>query len=242
MANVLKAEKQEEIRALGRLGWTLRRIEEATGVRRETAARYLRWAGIRVRPPRGRSLEAGKAASDVTTDPGPDSKPASEVTTDLERGGGRGCIRVESSCEPYRPWITEGIERGRNSKAIWQDLVDQHGFGGSYESVKRFVRKLRGSAVRLAHPTIVTEPGEEAQVDWGEGPLVRDPLTGKSRRTRLFAMTLGCSRKSVWLLAWKSSTKTWCDLHEEAFRRLGGVVRLVVPDYVARHAIPSLPT
>jgi transposase len=55
-------------------------------------------------------------------------------------------------------------------------------------------------------------------------------------------MTLGCSRKSVWRLAWKSSTKTWCELHEEAFRRLGGVVRLVVPDYVARHAIPSLPT
>src|SRR6185436_6428474 len=85
MTNVLKPEKQEEIRALGRLGWTLRRIEEATGVRRETVGRYLRWAGIRVRPPRGRSLGSANAASEVTTDPGPVSNPASQVTTDLER-------------------------------------------------------------------------------------------------------------------------------------------------------------
>ena len=69
MANVLKYEKQEEIRALGRLGWSLRRIEEATGVRRETIARYLRWSGIRVRPPRGHKLGEAKAASHVATDP-----------------------------------------------------------------------------------------------------------------------------------------------------------------------------
>ena len=45
MANVLKQEKQEQIRTLGRLGWSLRRIEEATEVRRETVSRYLRAAG-----------------------------------------------------------------------------------------------------------------------------------------------------------------------------------------------------
>lgn len=244
MANVLKHEKQEEIRALGRLGWSLRRIEEATGVRRETIARYLRWSGIRVRPPRGRNLGEAQAASPVATDPGVDSKPASEVTTDpgafskaaspattdLERPGGRGCIRVESTCEPYRERITGALEHGRNAKAIWQDLTDEHGFPGGYESVKRFVRKLHGSAVSLAHPTIVTAPGEEAQVDYGEGPMVRDPASGKYRRTRLFAMTLGWSRKAVWLLTWKSSSRIWCELHEEAFRRLGGVVKVVVLD------------
>ena len=230
MANVLKPEKQEEIRALGRLGWTLRRIEEATGVRRETVGRYLRWAGIRVRPPRGRSLSSPRTTGEVTTDSAVTSKAASDVTTDLERALKRGCCRVESACEAYRPWITAGLEHGRNSKAIWQGLVDEHGFPGGYESVKRFVRRVRGSAVKLAHPTIVTEPGEEAQVDYGEGPMVRDPASGKYRRTRLFALTLGWSRKAVWLLTWKSSTKTWCELHEEAFRRLGGVVRVVMLD------------
>jgi hypothetical protein len=44
---------------------------------------------------------------------------------------------------------------------------------------------------------IETAPGEELQVDYGTGPMVRDPHTGKYRRTRLFVLTLGYSRKSV---------------------------------------------
>ena len=43
---------------------------------------------------------------------------------------------------------------------------------------------------------IVTAPGQEAQVDYGTGPMVRDPESRQYRRTRLFVMTLGCSRKS----------------------------------------------
>jgi hypothetical protein len=67
-------------------------------------------------------------------------------------------------------------------------------------------------------------------VDYGQGPLVRDAETGKYRRTRLFVMTLGYSRKSVRLLSWASSAQTWCEFHEEAFRRLGGAPRVVVLD------------
>jgi hypothetical protein len=217
MANVLKHDEQEQIRALGRLGWSLRRIEEATGVRRETIARYLRWSGIRLRRPRGRKL-GPNAASVVATDPGgllvAGSKPASEVATDLERPRSSPSA---SLCEPHREWITAALEQDRNAVAIWQDLVDRHGFTGCYNSVKRYVRLLRGSAVHLAHLTIVTAPGEEAQVDYGDGPMVRHPETGKYRRTRLFALTLAWSRKAVWLLTWKSSTRTWCELHAEAF-------------------------
>ena len=44
MGNVLRREKREQVIALGRLGWSLRRIEEATGVRRETVGEYLRRA------------------------------------------------------------------------------------------------------------------------------------------------------------------------------------------------------
>jgi len=77
---------------------------------------------------------------------------------------------------------------------------------------------------------ITTAPGEEAQVDYGEGPMVRDAATGKYRRTRLFVLTLGFSRKAVRLLSWRSSTKTWAQLHEQAFHRLGGVPRWVVLD------------
>jgi hypothetical protein len=53
MSNVLSDEKKQQVIALGKLGWTLRRIEEATGVRRETASNYLKAAGIGVRPSGG---------------------------------------------------------------------------------------------------------------------------------------------------------------------------------------------
>ena len=95
--------------------------------------------------------------------------------------------------------------------------------------------RLQQLSVRLAAPVearvvIRTAIGEEGQVDYGEGPMVRHPATGKYRRTRLFVFTLGYSRKSVRLLIWKSSTQTWAELHEQAFRSLGGAPRVVVLD------------
>ena len=69
MSNVLNEEKKQQVIALGRLGWSLRRIQKNTGVRRETAASYLREAGLAVRPPGawGRAAPA-KPANEVTTD------------------------------------------------------------------------------------------------------------------------------------------------------------------------------
>ena len=95
---------------------------------------------------------------------------------------------------------------------------------------KRFVRQWRGSQRPEACAVIVTAPGEEAQVDYGTGPMVRDPDSGKYRRTRLFVLTLGYSRKSLRLLEFRSSSRIWAELHEKAFRRLGGVTRVVVLD------------
>jgi len=84
---------------------------------------------------------------------------------------------------------------------------------------------------------ILTAPGEEAQVDYGTGPMVRDPKTGKYRRTRLFVLTLGCSRKAVRLLSFRSSSRIWAELHEKAFRRLGGSTRIVVVSFVVHRAM-----
>jgi len=79
MSNVLSEAKKQQVIALGRLGWPLRRIEQETGVRRETAGAYLKVAGIGVRPPGawGRRPPA-KLANEVTT--GSDAtKPANTV-------------------------------------------------------------------------------------------------------------------------------------------------------------------
>ena len=240
MANLLDSEKQQQILALGRLGWTLRRIEEATGVRRETAGRYLKQADIEVRSPGrwghaspARDSMSAKAAIRVITDSGADSKAAIAVITDLEPGPMPRANPSASACEPYREQIEQAVLHGRHAMSIWQDMVEDHGFGSSYQSVGRFVKKLRAesSAMAEAHPVIETAAGEEGQVDYaGDGPMVLDPITKKYRRMRLLVFTLGWSRKSVRLLTWRSSSQIWAELHEEVFRRLGGAPRVVVLD------------
>lgn len=225
MSNVLHTSIQQQVVALGRLGWSLRRIEAATGVRRETISGYLKAAGIAVRRRGGRAAQWPPPNPATTGAVSTDS-----VSTELSPSPVPGRAPTASACEPYRELIGEGLRRGRNAMAIWQDLVDGHGFAGRYASVRRFVGRLRGARPPEPAGIITTAPGEEAQVDYGEGPMVRHPECGKYRRTRLFVLTLGCSRKSVRLLTWRSSSQRWAALHEEAFRRLGGSTRIVVLD------------
>ena len=256
MSNVLSEQAKQQVIALGRLGWSLRRIQQETGVRRETASVYLKAAGVQVPPPGRRKQREAKPAISVTTgsraelaspnpNPNPENlankgkaktaKPAIEVTTGfgVELSGleSKNRAPTASACESFREAIELGLSRGRNAMAIWQDLVADTGFSGSYQAVKRFVRKMRGNQPAQARAVILTAPGEEAQVDYGsKGPMVRDAQTGKYRRTRLFVMTLGYSRKAVRLLTFRSSSRIWAELHEKAFRRLGGSTRVVVLD------------
>ena len=261
MANVLKDEKKQQIITLGRLGWSLRKIQEATRVRRETISAYLRGAGVKTWPPgRWRRESKAKPAIEVITgsdaakpaipgfvgalnfNPNPDpenlstkgkakatSKPAIAVITDFgvglsgkepENSKGMGSA---SACEPYREIIELGLSRDRNAMAIWQDLVSDYGFQGGYQSVRRFAYKLRGAQLPQARAVILTAPGEEGQVDYGSGPMVREAPSSKYRRTRLFVLTLGYSRKAIRLLVFRSSTRIWAELHEKAFRRLAGL-------------------
>src|SRR5215475_142113 len=269
MANVLNEEKKQQILALGRLGWSLRRIQEATRVRRETISGYLKAAGITVWRPGGWSRQGQpKPAMQVITgsmselpEQNPnvnpenlptkrksnseESKPAIEVIT----GFGVGLRGPEagkpsssrSACELFHEAIQLGLSRGRNARAIWQDLVSDHGFSAGYQSVRRYMVRLRGSQTPQARAVILTAPGEEAQVDYGSGPMVRDPQSGKYRRTRLFVLTLGYSRKAIRLLAWRSSVRTWAELHEKAFRRLGGCPRVIVLDNLKEGvAVPDI--
>src|SRR5579864_308333 len=120
MSNVLSEEKRQQVIALGRLGWPLRRIEQETGVRRETASAYLKAAGVAVRPPGawGRRAPA-KPANEVTPDSGAviatTAKPANEVTPDFGRqfsSPARSPDRCASACEPYRDLIEQGLARG----------------------------------------------------------------------------------------------------------------------------------
>ena len=106
----------------------------------------------------------------MTTDP-PTAKPANEVTADpppeagllppSETNGATPPATAASVSEPFRELIENGLARGRNAMSIWQEMVDRHGFTGAYESVKRFVRKLRGPSSPEARAVITTAPGED---------------------------------------------------------------------------------
>ena len=241
MANVLSEDKRQKVEALGRLGWSLRRIQREALVRRETASAYLKAAGIQVRGPGGAKPKPATSAEVITDSAG--SKPATsaEAITDSSdsKPATPGAVITDpapatsptaSSCEPYRELITRWLEDGRTTMSIWQQLVEQRGFSARYAAVNRFVRKLRHVGSPEARVVIETRPGEEVQVDYGDGPMVREPITGKYKRVRLFLFTLAHSRKAVRLLTWKSSTKIWAQLHEQSFRRLGGVTSTVVLD------------
>jgi transposase len=134
-----------------------------------------------------------------------------------------------SSCEPHRDFIQAQMRLRRNSTAIYQDLVDQFGFGASYSSVRRYAATLVDQDP-AQFDRLEFAPGEEVQVDYGEGAPTRVPGSDRYRRPRLFVMTLRYSRRCFRRVVWKSSQETWAQLHEQAWRYFGGSASYVVLD------------
>jgi transposase len=200
--NELSVSDQAKILGLLRLGWSERRIARETGHHRKTIRRLKE------------ELEGTPQANSA-----PESPPAVVVVEET--------IASRSACEPHRALIEAELRKGRNATAIYQDLVEHHGYTGAYNAVKRFVRTLDSDHEPYAKCRFETAAGEEAQVDYGEGAPTLDPRTGKYRKPRLFVMTLGMSRHAFRKVVWKSSTQTWCELHEEAFAAFGGAPKMV---------------
>ena len=115
MSNVLDEEKRQQILALGRLGWSPRRIERATGVRRETASGYLKAAGLvvqgRGRPPTRPSNPA--ISAQVSTDSSAEPRGRDRHGMRHSAAGDRPTRAPRASaCEPYRELIIEALARG----------------------------------------------------------------------------------------------------------------------------------
>ena len=133
-----------------------------------------------------------------------------------------------SSVEPYREQVLKLRREGVEIAAIHARLKER-GYGGSYSSVRRFVRKLEP---RLPEATVRVErkPGEEAQVDFGyAGPMI-DPASGKLRRSWAFVMTLSWSRHQYVEFVFDQKVDTWLQCHRHAFEFFGGVPHRIVLD------------
>ena len=133
----------------------------------------------------------------------------------------------DSLCEPFREAIGKKLDQGLSAQRIWQDLVYESGFTGSYSSVRRFVRRL-GANMPLPSRRMECEPGQEAQVDFGSGAWVFED--GKRRRPHILRVTLSHSRKSCSEPIWRQTTESFIRSLENAFRAFGGVPETLVID------------
>lgn len=136
---------------------------------------------------------------------------------------------VPSKVEPYRQEVLSMVEAGRTPKQIWRSLRRKRNFGGSLGSVKRFLKKLGHSKPRV-FAVLHYEPGEAAQVDFGTGPIIEHPKTGKPTRTHVFVMTLCDSRHMYAEIVWDQRVSTWLRCHRNALEFFGGVPGRMIID------------
>jgi len=214
MANQLGMAKTHSILTLHQQGWSHRRIAQTLGIHRHTVGRYIFQA--RADSKSTTNLPAGSAAKSTTNPPAGSGQQHSASLSG-----------PTSACEPYREVILTKLELGLTAQRIYQDLTTEHGFASSYDSVKRFVRRLR-HATPLPFRRMECEPGVEGQVDFGTGAPILD---GNSRRrSHVFRVVLSHSRKGYSESAFRQTTDDFLLCLENAFWDFGGVPRTIVID------------
>jgi transposase len=231
--NVLKPHLRTTIETLLGGGASHREIERRTGVDRKTIRRYARAANSPTPATGSEGLAPHNPPPWPPAEPDPDTLPATALAAAQGTAPALEALPAAqpsavSACAEHREWIEAQVQLGRNAVSIYQDLVDTRGFTHRYNSVKRFVAKLRA---REPERFDVLEflPGEEGQVDFGLGAptLYRN---GRYKRPWLFVLTLKYSGKSYRTTVWKADQETWARLHEQAFHAMGGCPRYVVLD------------
>ena len=217
--NVLKPNQRATVYTLLERNTSGREIARITGIDRKTVRSYrTRWlADISNSPGVATGSDLASNTDGAVSAQIPPPWPPAPVSV------------VTSLCEVHREFIEAQLRLRRNATAIYQDLVDAHGFTGAYNSVKRFVRALRHKEPEQ-FDRLSFLPGEEMQVDYGEGAPTRVPGTDRYKKPRLFVATLRHSRRSFRRVVWKSSQQVWAQLHEQAFRYFGGCTQYVVLD------------
>lgn len=228
--NQLKMDIQQAINSLSRNGWSQRRIARELNIDRETVARYRRLnqpaaAPKPAIPPAGSEAVPPANPAVVPTGPGGTTDSASSPKPAIVPTGSK--AGRSSKCEPFKAVIEAGLERGLSAQRVYQDLVAEQKFAGGYDSVKRYVRQLE-QASPLPFRRIETGPGQEAQVDFGQGAWVVED--GHRRRPHVLRVVLSHSRLGYTEAFWRQTTENFIRGMENALRHFGGVVRTLVID------------
>ena len=214
MANQLKMDMVNAILTLKQRGWSQRRIARELGINRETVARHVNLPDAGPKP--ATNAPTGSESSK------PAKAPTGSVDEEIQKSG------PENQCEPFRKVIQAKLQSGLSRQRIYQDLRDEHGFEGSYYSVRRFVRRL-GQDRPIPFRRMECMAGEQAQVDFGTAaPIVR--LDGTRKRPHVFRIVLSFSRKAYSEVVYRQTTDNFIRCLENAFWHFGGVSRTLVID------------
>ncbi len=134
-----------------------------------------------------------------------------------------------STVEAHRSLVERWADQGVGGVAIHAALWREHGYRGSYSSVRRMLAEIYASAPSAATVRLYFAPADAAQVDFGAGPFLFDPAHQALRRTWAFVMTLCFSRHQYVEFVFDQSVATWLGLHRRAFEWFGKVpLRLII--------------
>lgn len=145
-------------------------------------------------------------------------------------GQARRAASTISTLEPLRGVVERWAAQGVEGVAIHAALKREHGYTGSYSAVRRMLAHLRRSRPVEATVRLCFAPAEAAQVDFGAGPELADPASGRLRRTWCFVMTLCYSRHQYVEFVWDQSVATWLGCHRRAFEWFGAVPGRIIID------------
>ena len=134
-----------------------------------------------------------------------------------------------SLTQPHENRIKTWVDQGVQATTIYQALVEQFGFSGSYSSVRRKVQKIRAKNPQ-ASCVLDFAPGQAAQVDFGSGPTITDVFTGAVIKTWIFVMTLCFSRHMYAEIVTDQKVGTWLACHRRAFEFFNGVTAKLIID------------
>jgi transposase len=135
-----------------------------------------------------------------------------------------------SLAEAFKEFITTAVNEGITAQVIHQRLIEFHQFKGAYNSVQRFVQKIKRASLSNMTVPLNFEIAEAAQVDFGQGPVLYDERVGKCVKTWFFVMTLCWSRHQYVELVTHQDVETWLRCHQNAFIFFDGVVDKIIID------------
>lgn len=108
-----------------------------------------------------------------------------------------------------------------NVAAMLEWLQVEHGFTGSLRGLQRYIRRSFPKPAKRARRRVETPPGAQAQADWAEWPRVW--IAGRPVVAHLFHLRLSFSRYGARVWSPREDQLAWHHVHNEGFRRLGGV-------------------